>query len=168
MPKMLLFTSIFNIKMATQKFTNFDAFLKSCTLIWLLLKYSLKIVSNEVKDNWVLFRSVLQGKKRMNFLANTVLDLIFLFKNQFILKRKIFFKSSFRFTAKLSGKFREFPYISHLTCPQLQHHQYLASDESTLTRLYYSEYIVCIALKSLYAHPIDFDNVATLIVSCRK
>ena len=33
MPKMLLFTSIFNIKMATQKFTNFDAFLKSCTLI---------------------------------------------------------------------------------------------------------------------------------------
>jgi len=91
---MLLFTSIFNIKMATQKFTNFDAFLKSCTLIWLLLKYSLKIVSNEVKDNRVLFRSILQGKKRMNFLANPVLDLIFLFKNQFILK-KIFFKEQF-------------------------------------------------------------------------
>ena len=35
MPKMLLFSSIFSIKMATQKFTNFDVFFK-CTLIWQL------------------------------------------------------------------------------------------------------------------------------------
>ena len=30
---MLLFSSIFNLKMATQKFTNFDKFFKKCTLI---------------------------------------------------------------------------------------------------------------------------------------
>ena len=51
MLKMLLFSSIFNIKMATQKFTNFDkSFLNarrydSCHI------QSNKIVSNEVKDN---------------------------------------------------------------------------------------------------------------------
>ena len=33
MPKMLLFSSIFNIKMATQKFTNFGKFLKKCILM---------------------------------------------------------------------------------------------------------------------------------------
>ena len=35
-PKMLLFSSIFSIKMATQKFTNFDKFFFKCTLIWQL------------------------------------------------------------------------------------------------------------------------------------
>ena len=39
MPKMCI-SSIFNIKMATQKFTNFDVFLK-CVLIWQLSQYNL-------------------------------------------------------------------------------------------------------------------------------
>ena len=42
MPQMLLFSSISNIKMATQKFTNFDTFFK-----W-QLSQSNKIVLNEV------------------------------------------------------------------------------------------------------------------------
>ena len=36
MPKMLFFSSIFNIKMATEKFTNFDKSFFKCTLIWQL------------------------------------------------------------------------------------------------------------------------------------
>ena len=40
--KMLLFSSIFNIKMTTQKFTNFDKFfLKKCTVMWQLSQYNL-------------------------------------------------------------------------------------------------------------------------------
>ena len=35
-PKMLLFSSILNIKMASQKFTNFDKSFLKCTLIWQL------------------------------------------------------------------------------------------------------------------------------------
>ena len=40
MPKMC-FSSIFNIKMATQKFTNFDKFFFKCMLLWQLSQYNL-------------------------------------------------------------------------------------------------------------------------------
>ena len=52
MPKSLLFSSIVNIQMATQKFTPFE-FLKNA---WYenCHNMSKKIVSNEVKDNKVL------------------------------------------------------------------------------------------------------------------
>ena len=40
MPKMLLFSSIFNIKIVTQKFTNFDKFFCKCMLIWQLSQYN--------------------------------------------------------------------------------------------------------------------------------
>ena len=46
---MLLFPSIFNIKMATQKFTNFAKFLM-CDMTAITIQ-SNKIVLNEVKDN---------------------------------------------------------------------------------------------------------------------
>ena len=52
MPKMLLFSSIFNIKMATQKVTKFDksVFLNACYYDSCHIQ-SNKVVSNEVKDN---------------------------------------------------------------------------------------------------------------------
>lgn len=50
MPKMLLFPSIFNIKMATQKFTSIDKFLMYVGLTAVTIQ-SNTIVSNEVKDN---------------------------------------------------------------------------------------------------------------------
>ena len=53
MPKMLLFSCIFNIKIATQKFTNFDFFLMHADMTAVTMQ-SNKIVSNEVKDNQVL------------------------------------------------------------------------------------------------------------------
>ena len=40
MPKGHLFSSIFNIKIATQKFTNFDKVFFKCTLIWQLSQYN--------------------------------------------------------------------------------------------------------------------------------
>ena len=36
-----MFSSTFNIKMATHKFINFDKFFKKCTLIWQLSQYNL-------------------------------------------------------------------------------------------------------------------------------
>ena len=71
MPKMLLFSSIFNIKMPTQKFSNFDkSFLNarwydSCHI------QSNKIVLNEVKDNLALLKPS-YGKNRTNLLANRI------------------------------------------------------------------------------------------------
>ena len=56
--KMLLFSSIFNIKIAMQKFTNFY-FLK-CMLIWHLSQ----IISNYVKDKWVLLDPSYMKKKK--------------------------------------------------------------------------------------------------------
>ena len=49
---MLLFSSIFNIKMATQKVTKFDksVFLNACYYDSCHIQ-SNKVVSNEVKDN---------------------------------------------------------------------------------------------------------------------
>ena len=41
MPKMLLFSSIFSIKMTTQKFINFGNFFKKRLLIWQLSQYNL-------------------------------------------------------------------------------------------------------------------------------
>ena len=51
MPKCCLFPSIFSIKMAAQKFTNFDGFLKIHADMTAVTIQSNKIVSNEVKDN---------------------------------------------------------------------------------------------------------------------
>ena len=50
MPKMLLFPSIFYIKMATQKSPILISFL-NCTDMTAVTIQSNKIVSNEVKDN---------------------------------------------------------------------------------------------------------------------
>ena len=41
MPKCCFFSSLFNIKMSTQKFTNFDFFLNRCTVRWQLSQYNL-------------------------------------------------------------------------------------------------------------------------------
>ena len=52
MSKCCLISSIFTIKMATQKFTNFAKFFKKCTADMTAdTIQSSKIVSNEVKDN---------------------------------------------------------------------------------------------------------------------
>ena len=51
MPKMLLFSSIFNIKIATQKFTSFNVFFLNAHWYDSCHIQSNKIVSNEVKDN---------------------------------------------------------------------------------------------------------------------
>ena len=48
---MLNIFSTFNIKMAVQKFTNFDKLLKMHADITVVTMQSNKIVSNEVKDN---------------------------------------------------------------------------------------------------------------------
>ena len=61
MPRMLLFPSIFYIKMATQK-SPILMFFKKCTDMTAVTIQSNKIVSKEVKDNWVLW-SHLNGKK---------------------------------------------------------------------------------------------------------
>ena len=50
MPKMLLFSSIFNIKISTQKCTNFDDFLMHTNMTAVTIQCN-KIISNEVKDN---------------------------------------------------------------------------------------------------------------------
>ena len=50
MPKMCI-SSIFNIKMAIQKLTNFDVFLKMHADMTAVTIQSNKIVSHEVKDN---------------------------------------------------------------------------------------------------------------------
>ena len=46
---MLLFTSIFNTKMTTQKFTNFDKFFLMHANMTAMMIQSNKIISNEVK-----------------------------------------------------------------------------------------------------------------------
>ena len=46
-----VFSSIFNIKLATQKFTNFDKFFKMHAGMTAVTIQSKKIVLNEVKDN---------------------------------------------------------------------------------------------------------------------
>ena len=50
MPKCCLFSFDFNIKMATQKFTNFDKFFKMHVDMTAVIIQSNKIVLNEVKD----------------------------------------------------------------------------------------------------------------------
>ena len=62
-------SSIFNIKMATQKFTNFDKFFKKCTLIWQLWQYDLTELF------WIKLRQLREpsyGKNQTNFLANPI------------------------------------------------------------------------------------------------
>ena len=51
MPKMLLFYSIFDIKMATQKLTNLLSFFLMHGDMTVFTIQSKKIISNEVKDN---------------------------------------------------------------------------------------------------------------------
>ena len=51
MPKMFLFSFVFNIKMATQKFTSLIHFLKMHTDMSAVTMQSNKIVSNEIKDS---------------------------------------------------------------------------------------------------------------------
>ena len=46
-----MFSSIFNIKMTAQKFTNFDKFFKTHTDVTVVTIQSDKTVLNEVKDN---------------------------------------------------------------------------------------------------------------------
>ena len=68
--KIFLFPSIFSIKMAIQKFTNFD-FLKMHADMTVVTIQSNKIVLNEMKDNWALLEASCK-KHWMNFLANPV------------------------------------------------------------------------------------------------
>ena len=49
---MLLISSIFYVKMATQKFTNFGNFLKMHTDMAAVMISGDEIVSNEVKDSY--------------------------------------------------------------------------------------------------------------------
>ena len=50
--KFCIFSSMFNIKMAAQKFTNFNKYSFKCMLVWQLSQIqSNKIVLNEVKDS---------------------------------------------------------------------------------------------------------------------
>ena len=51
MLKYCVFSSIFNIKMAAQKCTNFDKFFKMHTDMTAVTIQSNKVVSNEVKNN---------------------------------------------------------------------------------------------------------------------
>ena len=51
MPKMLVFSSIFNIKMVIQKFTNFVKLFLTHANMTAVTVQSTKIVSNKVKDN---------------------------------------------------------------------------------------------------------------------
>ena len=70
LPKMLLFSSLLNIKMTTQKVTNFDTFFKMHTHMTAVMIQSNKIVSNEVKDKH--YSRHLMEKNRMNSLANPI------------------------------------------------------------------------------------------------
>ena len=70
LPKMLLFSSLLNIKMTTQKVTNFDTFFKMHTHMTAVMIQSNKIVSNEVKDKH--YSRHLMEKKGMNSLANPI------------------------------------------------------------------------------------------------
>ena len=63
--KCYLFSSIFNIKMATQKFTNFDKFLK-CILIWQLPQYNLTKLF-QMKLETTALRAILREKKTKVF-----------------------------------------------------------------------------------------------------
>ena len=70
MPKILIFSSIFYIRMTIQKFTNFDKFfffLK--TLLYDSCRNT--IVLNEVKGNWILLEPA-YGKHQTNFFANPI------------------------------------------------------------------------------------------------
>ena len=51
MPKCCVYSSIFNIKMAAQKFTNFDNFQKMCVDMTAVTVQFNKIVLKEVKDS---------------------------------------------------------------------------------------------------------------------
>ena len=69
--KMLHIFSIFNTKIATEKFTNFDKFFSMCTDMTDVTIQNNKNVSNAVKDNWELLEP-----SYMNFLANPMVDTI--------------------------------------------------------------------------------------------
>ena len=64
---MLLFASIFNVKMSTQKFIILKKKHADMTAVTI---QSNRIVSNEVKDNYALLEPS-YGKNQMNFLANS-------------------------------------------------------------------------------------------------
>ena len=70
-PKCGVFSSIFNIKMATQKFTNFDKFFLMHADMTAVTIQSNKIVSNEVKDSEVLLEPSYR-KNQVNFLATLI------------------------------------------------------------------------------------------------
>ena len=70
MLKMLLFSSIFNIKMATQKCTNFFFLMHAGRTAVTIQCY--KIVSNEVKDNQVLLGASQVTLVVKNPLANSL------------------------------------------------------------------------------------------------
>ena len=70
LPKMLLFSSLLNIKMTTEKIINFDTFFKMHTDMTAVMIKSNKIVSNEVKDKH--YSSHLWEKNGMNSLANPI------------------------------------------------------------------------------------------------
>ena len=70
MPTMMHIFFHFSIKMATQKFTNFDFFLMQSDKTAVVIQ-SNKIVSNEVKDSWVPLEP-LYRKNQTNFLANPI------------------------------------------------------------------------------------------------
>ena len=64
-----------HIKMATQKFTNFDKFFLNHVALTAVTIQSHKIALNEVKDSEALLEPS-YGKKQMNFLADAVVTLI--------------------------------------------------------------------------------------------
>ena len=62
MPKCCIFSSIFNIKRTTQKFTNFDNFFMHADMEAVTIQFN-KIVLNEVKDNEALPEPSYRKKK---------------------------------------------------------------------------------------------------------
>ena len=67
-----MFSSIFNIIMATLKFTNFDKFFKMPADVTAVTIQSNKIVSNEIKDSQVLLEPS-YGKNQTKVLVSPVL-----------------------------------------------------------------------------------------------
>ena len=63
---MLIFSSIFNLETATQKFTNFDFFLILADVTAVLVQAN-TVVSNDVKDNYVPLQPSYKGNANQYF-----------------------------------------------------------------------------------------------------
>ena len=67
MSKCCVFSSIFNIKMATQIFTNFDTFFKMHADMTAVTIQFNKIILNEVKDSQALLTAIIWKKLNEHF-----------------------------------------------------------------------------------------------------